>query len=48
MGLTGNVAYYLYEEMNRPEYAVKTINLNSSEEQITMTIETPEIERDHK
>lgn len=48
MGLTGNVAYYLYEEMNRPEYAVKTINLKSSEEQITMTIETPEIERDHK
>lgn len=45
MGLTGNVAYYLYEEINKPEYAVKTIDLKSSDEKITMAIDTPEIEK---
>lgn len=45
MGITGNVAYYLYEEMNKPEYAVKTINFKSSDEKTTMAIDTPEIDQ---
>lgn len=45
MGITGNVAYYLYEEMNKPEYTVKTIDLKSSDEKITMEIDTTEIEK---
>jgi hypothetical protein len=44
-GLSGGIAYYLYEEMNKPEYAVQTVNLKSSDEKVTMVLEkTEEIE----
>jgi hypothetical protein len=41
-GLSGGIAYYLYEEINKPEYTVKTIDLKSSDEKVTMELETPE------
>jgi len=45
MGLTGNVAYYLYEEINKPEYAVKNVEIKSSDEKVTMAIEANENEQ---
>lgn len=39
MGITGNVAYYLYEEMNKPEYVVKTDVIKSNDEKIIMAID---------
>ena len=42
MGITGNVAYYLYEEMNKPEYGVQSIDLKNSDEKVTMALEPPE------
>jgi hypothetical protein len=41
-GLSGGIAYYIYEEMNNPEYAVKTVDLKSSDEKVTMALEIPE------
>lgn len=42
MGITGNVAYYLHEEMNKPEYAAQMVNIKSTDEKVTMELETPE------
>ena len=44
MGITGNVAYYLYEEMNKPEYAAQMVNIKSTDEKVIMVIETEETE----
>lgn len=41
-GLSGGIAYYLYEEMNKPEYAAQMVNIKSTDEKVTMEIETPE------
>lgn len=43
-GITGNVAYYLYEEMNKPEYAAQMVNIKSTDEKVIMVIETEETE----
>lgn len=37
-GLSGGIAYYLYEEMNKPEYAVKIVELKKNDEKGIMEI----------
>jgi hypothetical protein len=41
-GLSGGIAYYIYEEMNNPEYADQMVNLKSTDEKGTVEIEIPE------
>lgn len=41
-GLSGEIVYYLYEEINKPEYAVKTVDPKQIDENVIMELEKKE------